>query len=358
MSGSSLDGLDIALVRLHESGGVWRYEWLATDCVSYPDEWIVRLKEAKGLGVPDFLRLHTAYGHYTGRVVRAFLDRQSESFAIDFIASHGHTIFHDPATGTTSQIGDGASIAAESGLPVISELRNMDLAFGGQGAPIVPLGEQLLFPEYDYWLNLGGIANITYRQESAWIAFDVCACNQVLNALAGSAGYPYDDGGRIAAGGRVDAELLEKLNGVAYFRQPVPKSLDNAFSVKEILPIIEGCGGSLPDRLRTSVEHMAVQIAAAIPAGSQAGQMLATGGGALNNFLIERLRARLEKRGIKVVVPDMLTVQYKEALIMALLGARRWRGETTTLHTVTGASRSSIGGAIWANSPIGSGEEN
>ena len=347
MSGSSLDGLDIAFVRLTEVEGKWSYEWLATECITYPDEWVTRLKDAKSLPVPDFLRLHTAYGHYTGNVVKAFLGRHGNEKQIDFIASHGHTIFHDPATLTTCQIGDGASIAAETRLPVISDLRNMDVAFGGQGAPIVPLGEQLLFPEYDYWLNLGGIANITYQRNSVFSAFDVCACNQVLNALAAEAGLVYDEGGNIAADGIPDPELLNVLNSVAYFNSPIPKSLDNAFSQTAILPLINASSLSLTDKLRTTVEHIAYQISLPIaPAGKQS-HMLATGGGALNGFLISRLRSLLGPKGVEVIVPDMQTVQYKEALVMALLGALRWQKQPTVISSVTGARKSSIGGAVW-----------
>ena len=347
MSGSSLDGLDIAFVRLHKEGGGWRYEWIATECIPYPANWIDPLMEAKDLSVPDFLRLHTAYGHYTGRVVNAFLERHAEGLPIDFIASHGHTIFHDPASATTCQIGDGASIAAETGLPVISDLRNMDIALGGQGAPIVPLGEQLLFPEYDYWLNLGGIANITYQRDGAWTAFDICACNQVLNALAAEAGLEYDAGGTIADSGTTDRQLLAALNQVEYFGRPLPKSLDNAFSQKAILPLIQATALSLQDKMRTAVEHIADQLAPALSHNTASSRILVTGGGALNTFLISRLNAVCKAKNISLVVPDDQTVQYKEALIMALLGALRWQGKPTVLHTVTGARESSIGGALW-----------
>jgi anhydro-N-acetylmuramic acid kinase len=348
MSGSSLDGLDIAFVRLTEQGGQWRYEWIATECVPYSEAWQAQLRDARSLPVTDFLRLHTAYGHYTGQAVRAFLKKEQGGRVVDFIASHGHTIFHDPANGATCQIGDGASIAAETGLPVISDLRNMDVAYGGQGAPIVPLGEQLLFPEYDYWLNLGGIANITCRRAGVWTAFDVCACNQALNALAAEAGREYDEGGAMAAAGIVDTALFNQLNSDPYFSRAIPKSLDNAFSRTAILQPIAGARLSLANKLRTALEHMVFQIANAIDNSAGPSRLLATGGGALNSFLIHRLGELLRPKNVSVVVPEMQTVQYKEALIMALLGARRWRGEPTVLHTVTGARKSSVGGALWA----------
>lgn len=347
MSGSSLDGLDIALVKFTEAGGRWHYEWLATECMEYPQEWRDALIGAKHLSVPQIFRLHTDYGRYTGTAVRSFLNNLNLAQQTDVIASHGHTVFHDPSSHTTCQIGDGASIAAITRLPVVSDLRSMDMAFGGQGAPIVPVGEQLLFPDYQYWLNLGGIANITHRKDDAWQAFDICACNQVLNTLAGEASLSFDDGGLIASGGQVVPELLLSLNGDEYFGRPAPKSLDNGFSAARILPLIAASGLSLPDRLRTAVEHMAIQIATTVVASGKRQRLLATGGGALNIFLISRLKDHLAEKNTEVVVPDLQTVQFKEALIMALLGVLRLRHQATTLQTATGATEASVGGALW-----------
>lgn len=346
MSGSSLDGLDIAFVQLTEKDNRWRYEWIATECIPYNERWIDLLRSAKSLSVPDFLKLHSAYGHYTGQAVHTFLKKHPQAPA-DLIASHGHTVFHEPASGTTCQIGNGASIAAETGLPVVSDLRSMDVAYGGQGAPIVPLGEQFLFPDYDYWLNLGGIANITYRHNDVWTAFDVCACNQVLNALATEMGQAFDENGILAAGGQVNTKLLETLNRLEYFKIPFPKSLDNAFSQNSILPVINASSIPLTDKLCTVVAHIAQQITAVVQPAALPARVLATGGGALNDFLIRRLSALLREKNVMVVVPDEQTVQYKEALIMALLGVLRWRGGHTVLRSVTGARISSIGGALW-----------
>lgn len=347
MSGSSLDGLDLALLRLEEENGKWSFEWIATDCVPYPEEWLQQLRHVRQLSIPDFLRLHTSYGNYTGQIVRRFLKEHAGNINVDFIGSHGHTVYHDPAHGTTCQIGDGAAIAAETGVPVISELRNMDLAYGGQGAPIVPLGEKLLFPGYDYWLNLGGIANLSFVENDQWKAYDLCACCQLLNMLAAERGLEYDVDGLIAATGTVNEELLSALNAHDYFRKPAPKSLDNGFS-KELLNQIHHFEISLEDKMRTVVEHIVMQIVAGF---RNAGNILATGGGALNDFLITRLSQACLEKGLELVKPETRIIQFKEALIMAMLAALRWRGEVTTLPSATGARKASIGGALWLPSP-------
>ncbi len=182
MSGSSLDGLDIAFAEFHENGGKWDFEIKAAECYPYSTEWVNRLKKATELNAFDYQLLHIEYGHYLGREVNRFIDAHDLHYQVGLVSSHGHTTFHDPSRGLTAQLGDGASIAAETGLPVVSDLRAMDVALGGQGAPIVPIGEQLLFNDYAYFLNVGGIANISFNQ-TPYIAFDVCAANRVLNML-------------------------------------------------------------------------------------------------------------------------------------------------------------------------------
>jgi len=192
MSGSSLDGLDIAYVSLQETGGKWSYEFLHTECASYSSDWIYHLKNAIKLSGLDYQLLHTSYGHYIGKEINRFIDQKGIHHQVHLVASHGHTTFHVPKQLMTGQIGDGAAIAAETGLPVVSDLRAMDIAFGGQGAPIVPIGEKLLLGEYDYFLNLGGIANISCNLPGNYIAFDVCPANRVLNLIVGKVGKAYD----------------------------------------------------------------------------------------------------------------------------------------------------------------------
>jgi anhydro-N-acetylmuramic acid kinase len=353
MSGSSLDGLDIALVQLTEVRGKWEYEIRVAECLPYEQEWIDQLSGATGLPAMEYLLLHSRYGHYTGQKVNEFIAKHQLDHQVHFIASHGHTTFHIPSEKMTAQLGEGAAIAAVTGLPVISDLRAMDVALGGQGAPIVPVGEQLLLPGYQYYLNLGGIANISSRSADGFIAFDICPCNRVLNALAAELGREYDEDGALAAGGITDKALLDALNALPYYEQPWPKSLANEFGTGTVLPLIQRSRLSVQGRLNTYTNHIAVQVANAVkrlqqgqtPGEEQ--QLLITGGGAFNGYMVKQLQQQLEPYKVKVVVPDEQTIKYKEALIMALIGALRWRQEPNVLSTVTGAQKDSVGGALW-----------
>ncbi len=352
MSGSSLDGLDIAFVEFQEQGGKWTYEIKAADCLPYEDGWAERLKNAIHLSALDYQLLHTDYGHYLGKKVNEFIDANRLHYQAGLVSSHGHTTFHLPLQGMTGQIGDGAAIAAEIGLPVVSDLRAMDVAFGGQGAPIVPIGEKLLMPEYDYFLNIGGIANISVNREE-YIAFDVCPANRVLNMLANDAGKPYDAGGEMAAGGQLNDDLLDKLNALDYYAKPWPKSLANDFGTDVVYPLIKTAGCIEADALHTFSEHVAIQISKSVGVlsnqqpvtGTQ--QLLITGGGALNTHLVNRIAAQVAAHRIEVVVPEAALVNYKEAIIMAFIGVLRWRQEKNVLASVTGARRDSVGGALW-----------
>jgi anhydro-N-acetylmuramic acid kinase len=254
----------------------------------------------------------------------------------------------------TAQLGDGAALAAETGLPVVTDLRAMDVAFGGQGAPIVPIGEKLLLKDYDMYLNLGGIANISFRGEK-YIAFDICAANRVLNIISGTVGKEYDEGGQMAAMGNVHDLLLQRLNELSFYGLPYPKSLANSFGTDEVYPLVKSFGLTHNDSLRTYVEHVVIQIRQAIEkvfhqnrgTGKGEYKLLVTGGGAFNSFMIQRLQEELLPLQVKVEIPDDSLVQYKEALIMALIGVLRWRQEYNILSSVTGAQRDSIGGAVW-----------
>ena len=357
MSGSSLDGLDIAFVEFQEQGGKWTYQILEADCYAYTSEWVAKLSNAINLSARDYQLLHAEYGHYTGQQINKFIDAHQLHYKVAVIGSHGHTTFHMPERKMTAQLGDGAAIAAATQLPVVTDLRAVDVAFGGQGAPIVPIGEKLLLGDYDYFLNLGGIANISAKENpssgSGFIAFDICAANRVLNMLVNEIGKEYDDGGQIAASGIVNAALLEKLNALDYYKQPYPKSLANDFGTDIVYPIVKESGLEIKDALRTYVEHIVLQIRNAINTlehnklQTTNHKLLTTGGGAFNTFLIQRLSDSLKELNIEVIVPDKKLVNFKEALVMAFIGVLRWRQEYNVLSSVTGAARDSIGGALW-----------
>jgi anhydro-N-acetylmuramic acid kinase len=365
MSGSSLDGLDIVHVQLSQHAGKWTFEILNSACYPYPEDWIDKLRNAVNLTALDYQLLHTAYGHYIGDKVNGFIQENELQYKVQLIGSHGHTTFHLPEKRMTAQLGDGAAIAATTGINVISDLRAMDVAFGGQGAPIVPIGERLLFPEHELFLNLGGIANISAQQQARtdWpenhsqdskqtIAFDICPANAVLNLLANELGQAFDVDGYLAANARVNEKLLQELNRQPYYDKAFPKSLANNFGTETIFPIIISAGLGIPDSLRTYIEHICIQVDRSVK--KVLGQsrhldisMFVTGGGAFNLFLMKRLKEILAPSGIQVFIPDDGVIKYKEALIMALIATLRWREEINVLSSVTGAVRDTIGGALW-----------
>ncbi|MGZ4090981.1 MAG: anhydro-N-acetylmuramic acid kinase [Bacteroidia bacterium] len=349
MSGSSLDGIDIVFTELQEQGGAWHYEIQHAVCISYDKLWHQKLQQSITLSAKDYLLLHTAYGEFTGQKINEFIDENNLQHQVNLISSHGHTTFHLPEKKMTHQLGDGAAIAAKTKLPVVSDLRSIDVAFGGQGAPIVPLGEKLLFKEYNYFLNIGGIANISIHKTNEVIAFDVCAANRVLNMLAEKVGLAYDNEGTLSSRGRVNEDLLDQLNGLEYYKLPAPKSLANSFGTDIVYPLLTSFNMNVEDSLRTYVEHICVQLKNSLGEFKEdkTQQLFITGGGAFNSFLIKRLQENLEEINFEIVIPANEVIKYKEALIMALLGALRWREQYTMLSSVTGASRNSIGGALW-----------
>lgn len=353
MSGSSLDGLDIAFVEFQENAGKWTYEIKEAICDPYDSGWTDRLKNANSLSAKDYHLLHAEYGHYIGQRINEFINKFQLHFQIGLIASHGHTTFHIPEKKMTAQLGDGSAIAAETQLPVVTDLRALDISLGGQGAPIVPIGEKMLMGDYDYFLNIGGIANISVNSDP-YIAFDICPANRVLNMLANDLGKPYDEDGNAAASGKVYQDLLDQLNQFEYYKKPYPKSLANDFGTDVLYPMIAKAGLKTQDALRTYVEHIVIQVEHSVTnlisdskLPTPGSRLLVTGGGTFNKFLVNRISEQLRQHGIEVVIPDTQLVNFKEALIMAFIGVLRWRQEYNVLSSVTGAARNSIGGALW-----------
>lgn len=352
MSGSSLDGLDIAYCEFAVDAGNWTFKILKTDMVPYPDEWIQEFKRLPIANAKTLWENHTALGHYFGELVNAFIKKNSLKDKIDLVASHGHTIFHFPDKKFTTQIGDGAAIAAKTNLPVICDFRSTDIADGGQGTPIVPIGDKLLFPHFRFCLNIGGIANVSCKANHSIVAFDICPANQIMNMLANRIGKEYDADGTIAAQSKLHEDLLKRLNKIDYYSRPYPKSLDNSFSREVVLPVLEEVQIPVEDKLRTYSEHIADQLAHHIKMIAKKEKLdfdakdkiLATGGGAFNKFLIERIHAKTK---ITVEVPGDETVKFKEALVIAFMGVLRMRNEVNVLKSVTDASRDSVGGGVY-----------
>ena len=344
MSGTSLDGLDMALCRLQRSATGWQYELLATTSIDYDDRWRQQLAGAIDLPANRLDEIDRIYGQWLGKQAAAFI--QQTGSKPDFIASHGHTVFHQSHKGITRQIGDGHELARQAGIKVVYNFRQRDVSLGGQGAPLVPAGDELLFGRYAACLNLGGIANLSCRWRDTRIAFDIGPANMLLNYLAAQAGRLYDHNGALARSGHIDPTLLAMLDNLPYFRQNFPKSLGYEWFAAQVKPIIDSCKLTIQDKLATAVAHIARQIAATLlthlPDG---GEVLTTGGGAFNRYLIEQLRENLPA-SIRIVVPDKELVAFKEALVFALLGALRLRGEVNCYASVTGASRDSSGGDI------------
>ncbi|MCQ2260243.1 MAG: anhydro-N-acetylmuramic acid kinase [Bacteroidales bacterium] len=340
MSGTSLDGLDIAYCDIQDNG----FELLAAETYPYSETWTKCLSSLENASAYEYAVIDMKLGHYIGQAVNLF--RSDHPGPVDLIASHGHTIFHQPHLGLTTQIGDGDAIAAETELPVVFNFRKLDVALGGQGAPLVPIGDRLLFSRYGACLNLGGIANISYELNTpkpVREAYDICPCNMALNHLARLEGKAYDKDGILARSGKVLPDLLDKMDDLDYYRQPLPKSLGKEWFVENFLPLINSQERSRRDLLCTTVEHIASQIANAVK-GHSVANMLVTGGGAKNRYLIARLQAMLP--ACKITVPSDLIIDYKEAIIFALLGYLRVQHRANCLSSVTGAYMDNCGGDI------------
>lgn len=359
MSGSSLDGLDVAYCRLDTAwdGGVFlvkNWELLHADTLPFTAEWQQQLRQLPTASALEFCNTHAAFGHYLGALVNQFFEEKKLSpAAADLIASHGHTIFHEPAKGFTVQIGDGAALAAATGCTVVCDFRSADVALGGQGAPLAPMADKMLFPGYDFYLNLGGIANITCRTPSGqFVAFDVCGANQALNALANLLGQPFDADGQLAASGQFDPVLWDKINGQEFFAQPYPKSLSNQWVQQHLTKICLEATSPIPDRLHTVCQHVGHQLAQSVRQvlehehfTKEKYRLLATGGGVFNTYLMQCIQQNLPN--VEVVIPSENVVKFKEALLMALLGVMRLEGAANCMASVTGARRDAVGGGVY-----------
>ena len=345
MSGTSLDGLDLCRCDLTYERGRWSYDLARAATVPYPEAWRARLDAAIALAPDATGPLDIAYATYLAEAVAAFLTADERDVVV---ASHGHTVHHDPASGYTRQIGDPVTVARLTGRRVVADFRSLDVRLGGEGAPLVPVVDRLLFGGAAACVNLGGFANLSYERDGRRVASDATVCNLLLNRLAERRGLRYDDRGALAAAGTADPVLLALLDADPFFRRPPPKSLGREWFEAAVWPpfsrkLDEGSLG-LEDALATAVRHVVVQLSRLL-AAAPAGEVLVTGGGARNTHLLNGLRQNLPRGAHLAEAPELL-VDYKEALAFALLGALRLRGETNVLASVTGARRDSCSGVI------------
>ena len=358
MSGSSLDGLDIAFCEFNlENENISAWKILQAETLPFSEKWQSRLAHLPIQNALTYAQSHAYFGHYMGQLVNEFLAKHKVK--PDFIASHGHTIFHFPDKRMTAQIGDGAALAATTGYPVISDFRTQDIAIDGEGTPLAPAADKYLFEGYDFYLNIGGIANISCNVNGKMIAFDIGGANQIFNGLAQLANMEYDEDGKLAAVGEIENELLQEINSIDYFSQKYPKSLDNQWVGNHLLKPFLAYEASIENRLRTACEQLAEQTVLSVlqiieneGLTNKNYRMLATGGGVFNSFLMQRMQALFsEKINLEVVIPQKEIIQFKEAALMALLGVLRMENIPNCLASVTGAKRDTIGGAIYA-SPV------
>lgn len=342
MSGTSLDGIDCAVVEFTFEKERWAYRFIFGETISYTDEWVTKLQNAVHLNETDLHLLNIEYTYFLAELLNKFIV-EHHCDDLDLIASHGHTVLHQPEKGITLQIGNLPIMTDMISLPFVCDFRLQDVNLGGQGAPLVPVGDRLLFSDFDYCLNLGGFSNISFEENQQRIAFDICPVNTLLNHFAQKSGKAFDEGGKLAAQGKINEQLLQKLNALDFYKQKGPKSLGIEQVNQMYLPLIHHYKDSDQDILATLVEHIAFQIAQIIK--REHTRLLLTGGGAFNTFLIERLKEHLPQT--QLVLGSKELISFKEALIFAFLGVLCLTNRINVLSSVTGAKKDHCSGVIY-----------
>ena len=342
MSGTSLDGVDLAHINFQLKNNNWSFKILESETIGYSQDWINQLKSAVDFTEIQLEKLNQDYTKLLASIISSFIEKHKLE-NLDAVCSHGHTILHQPQNGFTLQIGNLPEISSLIHQTVVCDFRVQDVKLGGQGAPLVPIGDRILFSEYKYCINLGGFSNVSFEQNGTRIAFDISPVNTVLNFYANILGLNYDDKGQLTRTGKINSILLNELNDLDFYQQKFPKSLGFEFVKEIVLPIIEKYKIPIEDKLRTFTEHIALQTALALP--NKNGSMLATGGGAYNDFLMERIQANIPE--MKIIIPSSKILEYKEALIFALLGVLKLRNEINILSSVTGAKMDHSSGIIF-----------
>lgn len=340
MSGTSLDGLDICHASFQKDDlGQWQFEILNASTFPYTEVWENRLRNATRLSAEELYELNSDYGFYLGEKANEFIKEYSLK-NIDLIASHGHTVFHQPQKKFTVQIGDGRAIKLLTKLPVVYDFRSQDVLMGGNGAPLVPIGDELLFSEYDACLNIGGFSNISFKENGHRIAFDICPVNIVLNHFAKKVGKDFDENGNLARTGKVDHALLSKLNSLPFYQEKPPKSLGMEWVAENILPHLENENSI--DVLATFTEHAAIQVAEVLNRNAIQ-KIVFTGGGTYNTYFLERIKIKTETQ---IIVPEEEIINFKEALIFAFMGVLRVNNEINILSSATGSSENHCSGTV------------
>jgi anhydro-N-acetylmuramic acid kinase len=339
MSGTSLDGIDLAYCTFKKNSK-WEFEINCAETYPYTSTWRNALRDAINLDKDSLQVLDIEYSKYLGDVVKSFISKNNIT-DLDFVASHGHTIWHRPDLGYTYQIGNRQEHADTCGFKVICDFRTEDVNLGGQGAPLVPIGDKLLFQDFEFCLNLGGFANISFEKNGERLAFDICPANLVLNYFVSKLNLDFDDRGKLAASGQLHRPLLDQLNAIPFYNMAPPKSLGLEWVKEKFFPVVESYKLKTEDILRTLVEHIAIQISRVIKRENT--KTLITGGGAFNDFLISRIK-RLALT--EIILPNPKIINFKEALIFGFLGVLRERNETNCLKSVTGASRDHCSGKV------------
>jgi anhydro-N-acetylmuramic acid kinase len=341
MSGTSLDGVDIIVCNFNDSNNAFVYEILASETFEYSEEWNKKLQNAEKLNGQQLILLHNEYGRYLGFLAKDFIEKHKVIPSL--IASHGHTIFHQPEIKLTYQIGSGAEIAQVTGITTVCDFRSQDVAFGGQGAPLVPIGDELLFSNYEACINLGGFANISFKKENTRIAFDISPCNILLNRIAQGVGLLFDKNGELGKAGIANKEMLHQLGKIPYYEAEPPKSLGKEWLEQYVIPIENSFDIPEVDLLRTYYEHISDCVAKTLLKYNIKNALL-TGGGAFNTFLIERVKDKCKS---DIIIPDNQLIEFKEALIFALLGYLRVSEKPNTIKEVTGASTELSAGVVY-----------
>lgn len=340
MCGTSHDALDIAVVSFSCANEAWSFDVLDTSSVNLTSALKTSLSDANNLSAEKYVLLDRDFARFCAKSVNALLAETKSK--VDFISSHGVTVFHQPNQGVTTQIGSGGIIASLTGLPVVSDFRIQDVTKGGQGAPLVPFADSLLFSDYTATLNLGGFANISILNSTGIIGYDVCPCNKALNHIFSTINseQEFDENGNLSRTGSIDETLLKTLNAISFYQSDPPKSLGHEWFVSQFLPKINR-KDNVVNMLATTTEHIAEQIAMNLP---NDGQVLITGGGAFNGYLIERIIAKSE---CSCIIPEAVTIELKEAIEFAFLGALRILELPNIDKNVTGAYSNSIAGALY-----------